>query len=402
MQASSAKPSGSFDRQKVAAARLWATSRMPYLASAIFAAPISATEDIRTIAVDSHWRVRADPAVVERCTADELGKLLLHLIGHLVRDHSGRADHLEVARHGDPAAWNRAADAEINDDLSPFRLVPATAPDLPSDLGEDPGKLAEHYYRVADSQRRWDCGSGCDGQPRPWDEHGTSGEGCISSDQAGLLRLSVAAAIQEAAGQDPGSIAGGWLRWAEEVLPSKVDWRRLLAAEIRTGLASTSGAVDYTYRRPSRRRGVSRRVILPSLYRPLPEVAIVCDTSGSMHDELLARALAEVEGILTKAGLRRKQVSVLSVDTAVHAARRVTRASQVQLVGGGGTDMGAGIQAAVRMRPKPSTVVVLTDGFTPWPDTPPKGTRVVVGLLTQGWGRPSWSVPAWARAVIIE
>jgi predicted metal-dependent peptidase len=41
--------------------------------------------------------------------------------------------------------------------------------------------------------------------------------------------------------------------------------------------------------------------VLPTLFRPLPEVAIVCDTSGSMHDRLLARALAEVEGVLSRA-----------------------------------------------------------------------------------------------------
>jgi predicted metal-dependent peptidase len=59
------------------------------------------------------------------------------------------------------------------------------------------------------------------------------------------------------------------------------------------------------------------------------EVAIVCDTSGSMHERLLARALGEVEALLTRTGLRHTQVRVLAVDTAVHAARRVSRAAQV-------------------------------------------------------------------------
>lgn len=121
-----------------------------------------------------------------------------------------------------------------------------------------------------------------------------------------------------------------------------------------------------------------------------------------MHEALLARALAEVEGILSKAGLRQAQVRVLAVDTNVHAVRRVTSASQVQLVGGGGTDMGAGIAGAAALRPKPSVVVVLTDGFTPWPDRPPKGVKVVVGLLTHDLGHGAWSAPAWARAVVID
>lgn len=379
---------------------------MPYLASAIFATPIVSTEGSGTIAADRLWRIHADPEVINRLEVLEIGQLLLHLVSHLLRDHADRAERLGV-RDGDSAeSWNRAADAEINDDLAPWGLCPPMAPDLPDDLGQPPGSFAEAYFPDSQPPRSWDCGSACDGRPRPWDEH-LGGERladypCLSPEQAALLRLSVASAVHQAEGQLPGSVPGGWLRWAERVLPSKVDWRQVIAAEIRSGVASVSGAVDYTYRRPSRRAHAAPRVILPSLRRPVPDVAIVCDTSGSMHDELLARALAEVDGILKRAGLRHTQVRVLAVDTAVHAVRRVSTASQVQLLGGGGTDMGAGIEAASSLRPKPSIVIVLTDGFTPWPDAPPKGIRVIVGLLAQGIGLAPWSPPNWARTVVID
>ena len=133
----------------------------------------------------------------------------------------------------------------------------------------------------------------------------------------------------------------------------------------------------------------------------VPDVAIVCDTSGSMHDELLARALAEVENVLSRAGLRQRQVRVLSVDAAVHAVQRVSRAKQVALAGGGGTDMGAGIEAAAALRPRPTVTIVLTDGYTPWPDRPPPGMRVVVGLLREA-GFGGWDAPEWARVVLID
>jgi predicted metal-dependent peptidase len=67
----------------------------------------------------------------------------------------------------------------------------------------------------------------------------------------------------------------------------------------------------------------------------------------------------------------------------------------VELVGGGGTDMGAGIDAATALRPRPAVTVVLTDGFTPWPDRAPRGIRVVVALL----GDEAPDGPQWARAV---
>jgi predicted metal-dependent peptidase len=135
-------------------------------------------------------------------------------------------------------------------------------------------------------------------------------------------------------------------------------------------------------------------VVLPALRRPVPEVAVVCDTSGSMTEDLLAMALAEVEGLLRSLGMAR-QVRVLACDTAAAPAQRVSSARQVELVGGGGTDMGTGIAAAAALRPRPAITVVLTDGYTPWPERPPKGTRVVIGLL--GDGAPD--APGWARAV---
>lgn len=386
------------DAHKLAAARLWATVRVPYLASGIFACTTRGEPGSGTIAIDRTWQLHADPEIVAQLEVEQLGRLLVHLTAHLIRDHARRAQRLGVAEDDARARWNRCSDAEINDDLLQDDLVPHVARDLPSHLECEPGRLAEVYYENArDGRRRWDCGSGADGCERPGDGHGA-----VNPQQAELLRLGVAAEIQRCHGREPGSVPGGWLRWAESVLPSRIDWRRVLAAEVRSAVAAVAGKVDYSYRRPSRRAHLNRKIVLPTLRRPIPDVAIVCDTSGSMHERLLARALAEIEAVLTRAGLREGQVRVLAVDTAVHAVRRVSRAAQVQLAGGGGTDMGSGIYGAADLRPRPSLVIVLTDGFTPWPDQPPPGIRVVVGLLTEGFRVPGWAPPEWARTVVIE
>jgi predicted metal-dependent peptidase len=383
------------DRDKLGAARLWATSRQPYLATALFAVQALARPGIGTIGVDARWRMYLDPEVVDRVDVQELGRVVTHLVGHLLRDHATRA--------GDPPAptWLLAADIEINDDLVGDDLVPRSAPDQPRDFAQAPGQLAERYVAAmadpgpdpAPRRQGWlDCGSGADGFQRRWE-----GPDGLTDRECRLLRKAVAQQVCRHAGRFPGSVAGGWLRWAEHMLKPAVDWRKALRAEIRQAVASVAGAVDYTYRRPSRRASVSDDIVLPALHRPQPEIAVVCDTSGSMHDDLLARALAEIEGLVAAQGLRR-QLRVLAVDTHVHALSRVSYARQVALLGGGGTDMGAGIQAATALRPAPDVIVVLTDGYTPWPNRAPPA-RVVVGLLDQA-GVP-WDPPAWARTVRI-
>src|SRR5437588_2151854 len=149
---------------------------MPYLASALFACSLRADPGSGTIGVDRSWQVRADPAIVERLDAEQLGRLLVHLCGHLIRDHAARSERLGVPVGGDRARWNRCADAEINDDLAVDDCIPEVASDLPMDLGCEAGLLAERYYADAgDGPRRWDCGSGADGCPRPGDGRGSIG-----------------------------------------------------------------------------------------------------------------------------------------------------------------------------------------------------------------------------------
>ena len=193
----------------------------------------------------------------------------------------------------------------------------------------------------------------------------------------------------------------GLLLWAQ-VAPATVDWRKVLASEIRRALKRTTGSSDFTFARRSRRSAALPGVILPGLFRPSPEVAVVVDTSGSMGAEELSDALGEIDGILDRAGLATRRVPVLACDAEVGAITLAARASDVDLTGGGGTDLRVGIEAATRLRPRPHVVVVLTDGCTPWPAVAPRGTSVVVGLIGEEDSCCESSVPSWARTVVIR
>ena len=381
--------------QQLAAARLWASVQRPYFAAALFAMTPVIRAGSGTVSVDRSWRLYIDPCIFAEFSVEQLGTILLHEIGHLLRDHLGRSEG-QVIGPSTSLLWNLACDAEINDDLVTDGL-PIPHPVLPRHAGLPDNLLAEDYYRNwprnYNTGEQMDCGSAVHGQARPWDlDDDDPSFARVHAWEADVIRRRIARDVMARAGAVP----RGWHRWAEETLRPTVDWKRSLGVAVRRAVASVSGAVDYSYARPSRRASVSPSVVLPALRRPVLQIAVVCDTSASIDDGLLGVVLSEVEGILRAAGVASRNVWVLACDAAVHSAKRVTSARDVQLLGGGGTNMREGIDAALALTPRPEIVVVLTDGETPWGATPPRA-RVIAGIL----GSSTRAFPSWLTVVSV-
>ncbi|NRQ30865.1 VWA domain-containing protein [Nonomuraea sp. NN258] len=383
-----------FDQVKLLAARYRAASDRPYLAAALYSLTVVPTGAVSTMAVDRHWRCYVSPEFVAATSVPELAGVWIHELAHVLRDHHGRADRLTAADQRDRLRVNVAQDCEINDDLLADGLTLPEGRVEPAAFGLATGRLFEEYLLgLPPFTRGSDCGSGAHGVPGDWEIAGERGPGGVSTVEAEALRRHTAEAMR-AHRRNRGSLPAGWQRWAEQILEPTVDWRRVLAGAVREAVAWAAGAVDYTYHRPSRRTGALRGVVLPSLRRPVPAVAIVVDTSGSMGEDDLAEALAEVTGVLRAVGVGGNRVSVLACDADVHTAARVTSAQQVNLAGGGGTDMRVGIRAALALPERPGVVIVLTDGHTPWPEAP-SSARVIAALI----GTAPPAPPAWVEAV---
>jgi predicted metal-dependent peptidase len=397
----------------LAAARLVAVEHAPYLAHALFATQPVAAEGLGTFAVDRGWRLYVDPTTLVRLGPTLAGGVLVHEIGHLVRAHADRADALGVDY--DHERWNLCTDAAINDDLLAAGVPLPDGVVTPAALELAEGGIEEVYY-AALSQRdasvtRLDgsdcratggagCGSGAGDPVAPWELPISDPTApAVGAADASMTRRRVAEAVRaHVANRSRGHLPAGFQRWADQVLAGPtIPWRRVLASAVRRAIAHAAGCHDYAYSRPGRRR--IPLVVTPALRRPLVTVAVVVDTSGSMGQSELDAALAEVKGVIAAAGVGSQRLTVLACDAAVGAASHVRRVEDVHLVGGGGTDMRVGIAAAEAGRPRPDVVVVMTDGYTPWPDRPTHA-RLVVAII--GAEATTDRTPDWATTVRVN
>ena len=243
-------------------------------------------------------------------------------------------------------------------------------------------------------------GAAADGQPRPWEDGPPLAEhpGLAEHDQ-NIIEAAVAKAIEQYEQQrGRGSVPGGLARAAADLLHPNVDPARELLAKVKYAVGCTSGFGDFTYRKPNRRQPAGG-AMLPAHVKPIPRVTVIADTSGA--SDAARKGLSLALGVTANAlrslpdprGLR-----VLAGDTAVACAKNVFRPEQVELNGGGGTDMAAMIEAACEERPAPKAILVVTDGFTGWPSEPvvPR----VVACLTRA--SQAASVPTWINTVVLN
>jgi predicted metal-dependent peptidase len=215
-----------------------------------------------------------------------------------------------------------------------------------------------------------------------------------------LVRREVAQRIMDTSGL-AGEVPIGWRRWALGVLQPKVDYMAIIRRTVGTALrVSTLGRYDRTYRRPHRRQTAYGEFIMPSFYQPRPRPGFLIDTSSSMQHPQLARAVAEL-GALTRQLGYASEVVVACCDAAVHDVRRVFNAAQLQLYGGGGTDIGIGLGWFIERRSGPiDLLVIVTDCHTQWPgDVPP---FPVITIRVGDGVPPPWGDRGANKVITIE
>jgi predicted metal-dependent peptidase len=369
--------------------RAFAAKHLPWFAPALFRCRMVISPLVPVAAIDSHYNIYWNPGAVHlianstterQRVLEELAFIWIHEICHVLREHSERARHIQA----EAKRWNYAADLEINDSNWPGTRHPTLFPPLlPQQYNLPIGKTTEWYYRQGIKEIEinlgWDDGSGAHGKPRPWESQDSNKQNLPEIGRT-IIRREVA---QQMKAQLAGKMPGNWNIWVKHTLEPKVDWRQILKKRLSTAIAVGRGSrVDYTYRHPNRRASIYAPIILPSLSgEQHNQLAVVVDTSGSMRGAPLEQAIAEVYGILRQV---HQVVNLIPCDAKDYAPIPMKSAADLRnllkIPGGGGTNMIKGIEAAINLSPAPDTVLVLTDGYTPYPNER-YATPVLFGII---------------------
>ena len=386
------------------AARVRASYQRAYFAPALFNLIPVQTDLVASMAVDSRWRLYYNDAWLKTHTVEENAAVLIHEVSHLLREHEARK---QAAAVRNEMLWNTATDCEINDDLTAEGLPLPDNPPRPEQYDLNAGENAETYYRellkrsaaqatrdrTAAAPFTRDCGSGAHGERRPWELPDTGDDdpvGGVDRLKAELVRRDVSQRILDRSGE-VGDVPLAWRRWARAVLTPKVDYMATIRHAVRKALReSTLGRYDRTYKRPNRRQASYGEFIMPSFHQPRPRPGFLIDTSASMQETQLARAVTELGGLTRQLGYG-AEVLVACCDTLVHDVRKVFNAAQVELYGAGGTDIGAGLRWFIERSHTIDLLVIVSDCHTPWPDTAPPFPVITIRV---GDGTP----PPWGRS----
>jgi predicted metal-dependent peptidase len=469
---------------KLAAARLLAIQKWPWMRVAIFSMIPHPVEDkdesFNTFGITKDAVLIASIPAIKRWSIKEIATILVHEACHLLRNHADRREAIDPILE----VWGWAVDAEINDDLRAAKWEFPEHPVFPEQFKLEEGLTAEEYYGALrngfeektcpkcgkkyllatpesvekaknkkkqkgkgqqnksgagqnhkkgkgkqrgqgndsagqqgqgndssqnDSENEmcpacgghgtevvftdkpnaaggW-CGSGA-GVPLPNEEEikprGVNGRTPVEQQ---IMRRQVAEAIKREASKGRGTVPGDWDRWADRQLsPPKVNWRTKLARACRQTVARRVGAVDMGYHKPSRRQGGLGfglgNAVLPAYFAPIPKIAILVDTSGSMGDDELTEAVNESVGVMKAIGA---DVQFAALDSTVQTFKTVRYPQQLTtlLKGGGGTDFRVGFAQIEKLslNNRPKIIVFITDGQGPAPTHAPRNIDTIWVLV---------------------
>lgn len=328
---------------------------------------------------------------VDGCDDKLLRFVVLHEYYHVMLQHMTTWAKLDKE---DAKLSNIAKDMVINlmlkdaDPSGQFLTVWEHAYCDPQYKGLDTGEVYRRLKQQSPPQGQQMDEHRAGGEAGDGDEPADGGMKPLTEAEAEAVTKAVDTALRQGA-LIAGKLGHGMARDVEALLEPVVPWQDVL----RDWLKTTAKGEDLsTWRRPAR-RWLGQDLYLPSRYTESVErIVIGIDTSGSIGEEALRRALSEVAGACESVNPQMVDVIYWDAQVAAHEVYEGERVKDIANVtkpkGGGGTDARAMFDFMDKRGIKPEAVIMFTDGFTPWPRTLPcpvlwcistKGLKAPVG-----------------------
>ncbi len=368
--------------QKIQRAHVWLMNEPRYcLYSGIFMLGKTEVVDDFPTAYTNGRDVKYGRAFIDGLTEPEIRALVLHENLHKAFRHLVIWKNLYKE---DGKTANMACDFVIN------LMIHDSDPDG-RDVRLPEGGLLSEEFRGMNAKQVYDilkkkgkCGGGGNGGkgkgddkqgkggdeqgPQGFDEHGWDDAQEMTQKEQETLARDVDQALRQGAIL-AGKMKGNVDRNIGDLLTPKVDWREALRDFV---TAFCQDKDISTWRKPNR-RWVDQDVYLPSLIgESVGPLVVAVDTSGSIGGEILDEFLSEVVSICST--VTPERIDLLYWDTRVAGHEKYEPDSfdsikqSTKPAGGGGTNVCSVFEYVKQKAIKPEAVVVLTDGYTPWPD----------------------------------
>jgi predicted metal-dependent peptidase len=330
---------------------------------------------VPTACVDRHGNISFDKDFFSSLTDDQALFVLAHEIVHAAFSHIDRRSTRE------PFLWNVAIDYATNlllaDNFSESKYVPQdilldrkyegmTAEQIYEDIRKSAKKVKVYTmqgdldYEGGDSDDNGD-GDGEDGDSIVIRERRADKK---ESEQGWDNAIALAHARAKMQGDMPESLD----RAVTSKLQSRVDWREALKQYLRFGVTRILRD-HYTFMPPNRRL-IHQNIYMPSMYgNDAPKIGFAVDTSGSMGEDEMSAAVAEIDEI-------RRQFNcplyVVDCDAEVHVGRWLAPCEEcsTSFKGGGGTDFRPVFKHIDDNKVPVDIMVYLTDGYGEFGDEP--------------------------------
>lgn len=347
-------------------------SKSPFFATLMMGTQLVEDKEIPTAATDGA-KIFYNPEFIDGLSVNVVQFVLAHELGHMMYDHVGRRG----ARN--PKVWNWAGDFVINGLLKEDGFDIWDQAMVDSNYA---GMSTEQVYQLLQQEqdKQPKGGQGRPGEGKPGQgQPGEGQRGSMGSDlrepaggeaakagNATAMRQRVAQAANVA--RMAGKMSAGLAGFIDEVLNPKVSWQDLLRDYM-----TRTNKDDESWSRRNRRFG---HVYLPARYSErMGEIVIIADTSGSIGQDELNQVAAEINAIAED--VRPECIRVIWADTKVANEQTFEIGEEITFApaGGGGTDMRVPLEHVAQYDPE--IVILITDGYTPWPAGEPAYPLIV-------------------------